>query len=435
MASSSSSSSKPKIEILRLAGADFLPKHKGPKLRPLILEYDDPPKENQRVFPSSDFDSLHVKAKKILDSLDHDGVQRLSDDKKLLWFCKSEYPNALCLKLSHFLIHSQDSPEIKSQCSNLLHSLLDSPRRSGSFWSSTSYIIRTELKVAILQILKQDTPKQICKQMWKTASQIFSCVVIEEKGEWEGMISFFCESLNSGPLYVQDCALTFFLDLPTCLREELSESLQDLRLNLLNKFNSSVGERKVFALAALVNLVQHMSSEYYSLFHDILMPMIKGVSEFLENDVEEDNARRSLKKLAELVGAEPRFFDFHLNQVFLEMVPIGENDKLEEETRYLAVEMMYVFDDIAIKRVHKTILGRLCSELARMISFIPDGSSNYLLGETFMSRISMLRGDELPMPFLLGEIPEDMASSEWRKRYAAVKIIGVIAKGCAKVYA
>ncbi|XP_055808514.1 uncharacterized protein LOC129877062 [Solanum dulcamara] len=428
----SSSSSKPKTEILRLAGADFLPKHKGPELRPLILEDDDPPQEKERVLPSSDYINLRVKARQILDSLNHADIQQLFVDKTLLQFCKSEYPNVLCVKLSQLLLDSQNSPEIKSKCSILLHFLLDSPRRSTSVWSSTSYIIRTELKIAILEILKQDNPKQICKQMWKTASQIFSCVVIEKQGGWQGMLSLFCESLNSGPLYVQDCALMFFLDLPTCLREELSQSVEDLRLNLLNKFNSSNGERKVYALAALVNLVQHMSSDYYSMFHDLLMPMIKGVSDFLDNDVEEDNAQRSLKKLAELVGAEPRFFDSYLDQVFDAMITISENDKLGEETRYLSVEMMYVFDDISIKRVDKRILGRLCSELARMISLIPDGSRNYLLGETFMFRISMVRSNEIPMPFLLGEIPKDMPSSEWRKRYAAVQIIGVIAKGCAK---
>ncbi|KAF3617016.1 hypothetical protein FXO38_01303 [Capsicum annuum] len=430
----SSSSSKPKNEIHRLAMSDFLP-NKVAKLRPLIKE-DKPQKH--RFLPDKNRQALQEKAIQLLDSPNHDAIQHLitnlesSDDSKALYdFCKSNYPNGLSLKLSKLLLHSPgNASEIKSKCACLLHSLLDSPRNSTSAWSISSHMIREELKTAILEILKQDNPDEVCKLMWRTASQIFGCILIEDQGEWPDMLSFFLESLDSCLLFVQDRAALFFLELPPCLGEELSQSVEEIHLKLWNKFNSSDGMRKVLALAALVNLVQHMSSDYYSKFHDMLMPMIEGVSGFLENEIEEENAQKSLKKLVELAGAEPRFFDLHLNQVFDTMLTICENDKLEEETRYLAVEMMYAFDDISIKRVGEMILGRLSSVLVRMISLIPEGSSNYLLGEKFMYRLPMVRGED--MNFLLNEIQKERDSSEWRRRYAAVTIIRIIAKGCAK---
>ncbi|PHU17992.1 hypothetical protein BC332_13687 [Capsicum chinense] len=431
---SSSSSSKPKNEIHRLAMSDFLP-NKVAKLRPLIKE-DKPQKH--RFLPDKNRQALQEKAIQLLDSPNHDAIQHLitnlesSDDSKALYdFCKSNYPNGLSLKLSKLLLHPPgNASEIKSKCAGLLHSLLDSPRNSTSAWSISSHMIREELKTAILEILKQDNPDEVCKLMWRTASQIFGCILIEDQGEWPDMLSFFLESLDSCLLFVQDRAALFFLELPPCLGEELSQSVEEIHLKLWNKFNSSDGMRKVLALAALVNLVQHMSSDYYSKFHDMLMPMIEGVSGFLENEIEEENAQKSLKKLVELAGAEPRFFDLHLNQVFDTMLTICENDKLEEETRYLAVEMMYTFDDISIKRVGEMILGRLSSVLVRMISLIPEGSSNYLLGEKFMYRLPMVRGED--MNFLLNEIQKERDSSEWRRRYAAVTIIRIIAKGCAK---
>lgn len=105
----------------------------------------------------------------------------------------------------------------------------------------------------------------------------------------------------------------------------------------------------------------------------------------------------------------------HLNEVFDEMVKIGVNDSLDEQTRYLAVEMMYAFDNVAIKRVNKKILGRLCHVLLQIISLVLDESCNYLVGERFLQRISLVMGEKLKMPLLLKIIPEDMASSEWRK--------------------
>ncbi|XP_055808683.1 uncharacterized protein LOC129877219 [Solanum dulcamara] len=428
----SSSSSEPKNEILRLAGADFLPLNQ--KLRPLIMK-DDPPKKKETAPPSKSYELQRLRAIQILNTPDHAALQELITNletsrvnKRIYMFCKSNYPNSLSLKLSHLFLNSSNNPAIKSTCAQLLHFLLDSP----DFWDSTSHVIRTELKIAILEILKQDNPKMFCMKMWKMASQIFTCIIDEEQGEWHDMLSFFCESLNSGTIYIQDSALMFFLELPTCLHEELSQYVQHLRLNFWDKFNSSKGERKVHALAALVNLVLHMSSDYYSQFRDLLMPMVKAVSGFLDSDVTEDNARTSLMKLAELSGAEPRFFDSHLNEVFDEMVKIGFNDELEEQTRYLSVEMMYAFDDIAIKRVKRSILGRLFHVLMQMISLVSDKTCYYLLGETFMQRISLVRGEKLHMPIILKIIPEDMASSDWRKRYTAVTIIGAISKGCAK---
>ncbi|XP_055810941.1 uncharacterized protein LOC129880774 [Solanum dulcamara] len=114
------------------------------------------------------------------------------------------------------------------------------------------------------------------------------------------------------------------------------------------------------------------------------------------------------------------------------MVKIGFNDELEEQTRYLSVEIMYAFDDIAIKRVKRSILGRLFHVLMQMISLVSDKTCYYLLGETFMQRISLVRGEKLRMPIIFKIIPEDMASSDWLKRYTAVTIIGAISKGCAK---
>ncbi|PHT48370.1 hypothetical protein CQW23_12578 [Capsicum baccatum] len=436
------SSSSPKMEAHRLAMSDFLPKRKAEILRPLIVK--DRPEKKERVLPRKSYDALRKKAVLLLDTPNHDGILQLMTNldssrfrrvnKKLYNFCKTNYPNVWCLKLSNLLLHFpiSASPEIKSKCADLLHFLLENPSTSTSFWRKTSHIVREELKTAILEILKQDNPREVCKLMWKTASQIFRCILVEKQGEWQGMLNFFLESLNSGPLYVQDRAILFFLDLPTCLGEELSQCAEELHLKLLNRLNSSKGMRKVLGLSALVNLVQHMSSDYYTQFHHLLMPMIEGVSGFLENEIEEENAQSCLKKLGRLAKAEPRFFDSHLDQVFGAMVTICENDKLVEETRCLAVLMMYAFDDISIKSVGEMILRRLSSVLVRMISLIPDGSSDYLWGETFMYRLQRVRGED--MAYLLDtETLKDMSSSsEWRKRYAAAKIISVIAKGCAK---
>lgn len=205
-------------------------------------------------------------------------------------FCKSNYPNALSLKLTHLFLNSPNNSDIRSHCALHFNCLLDSPH----FWNSTSHVIRSDLKIAILEILKQDNPKDVCKVMWKRASQIFTSIILDEQGEWPDILSVFCESLNSSTLYVQDYAVMFFLELPTCLREQLTQYVTDLRLSFWNICDSSNGERKLHALASLIHLIRHMSSEYYSQFRDLLMPMVKEVWYFLKNDATEDNVQTIL---------------------------------------------------------------------------------------------------------------------------------------------
>ncbi|XP_070031772.1 importin subunit beta-3-like [Nicotiana tomentosiformis] len=438
--------------------SDILPK-RNDKLRPVMADDDHKPRKKARAPRNFEKDALRMQARDILGSPNHDAIETLianlaspietvlSEAENLYYFLRREYPNALSLKISKVLLHSLTRPKIKSECASLLQNLIDSPSHYESVWNFISPMIKTDLKIAFLEILRQENSSRICKPIWKTVSEVFNCIITKEQGEWPGMLSCFYERLRSGPSYVQDFALMFFLKLPMCLRKQLEPYVNNLYLDFLDKLNSFNEMRKRLALAASIHLVGQMSSDYYFLLNGLLMPMIKGVLSFLINDNEEGYAQESLRKLVELAWVEPRFFESHLDEVFDTMVTIAENNRFLEDTRYLAVEMMSAFDDYVIKRVGKKILRRLFFELVEMISRIEDDpmgdvdyvnglclgtSQNYLLGVTFMYRISMATGDQIRMPVLLKELPTYMAAAEWQKRYAAVTVIGVIANGCAK---
>ncbi|KAM3394149.1 putative importin-5 [Capsicum galapagoense] len=386
-------------------------------------------------------DELPQKALQLLNSPDYYFIQKFltdmeeSQDKMTLYeYCVENHPYELFLKLSEHLLHSPGNTlEIKSKCADLIHSLLDSPSDSCSIWRSSTDIVKDQLKSRILDILEGDNPVNVCELMWKTASQIFSCIIAEKQGEWQGMLRFFFDSLFSGPLYIQDCALSFFLDLPKCMGNELRHYFPQLKSTLSKKFYKSKGMSKVLALCALVNLVQHMSIDYYSQFSDLLLPMINGVSHFLGNKDEEPHAQESLKKLVELVVTEPSFFNSHLDEVFTALIKISKDKSFEEETRCLAVEVMYAFDDNSIKKVRKGIvLAELGDELIRMVSCIPHKSGNYLVGEKFLHRIAILQSAEFHIPAVLEQIERFTTSLNWRDRYAGATFIGLITEGCGK---
>ncbi|PHU18808.1 hypothetical protein BC332_09959 [Capsicum chinense] len=386
-------------------------------------------------------DELPQKALQLLNSPDYYFIQKFltdmkeSQDKMTLYeYCVENHPYELFLKLSEHLLHSPGNTlEIKSKCADLIHSLLDSPSDSCSIWRSSTDIVKDQLKSRILDILKGDNPVKVCELMWNTASQIFSCIIAEKQGEWQGMLRFFFDSLFSGPLYIQDCALSFFLDLPKCMGNELRHYFPQLKSTLSKKFYKSKGMSKFLASCALVNLVQHMSIDYYSQFSDLLLPMINGVSHFLGNKDEEPHAQESLKKLVELVVTEPSFFNSHLDQVFTALIKISKDESLEEETRCLAVEVMYAFDDNSIKKVRKGILlAELGDELIRMVSCIPHKSGNYLVGEKFLHRIAILQSAEFHIPAVLEQIERLTTSLNWRDRYVGATFIGLITEGCGK---
>ncbi|XP_019246306.1 PREDICTED: importin subunit beta-3-like [Nicotiana attenuata] len=447
-----------KIDKLLPVKSDILPK-RNDKLRPVMADDDNKPRKKARAPRNFKKDALRIQARDILGSPNHDAIETLiakltsstetglSEAENLYNFLIREYPNALSLKISKVLLHSLTRPKIKSKSASLLQNLLDSPSHYESVWNSISPMIKTDLKIAFLEILRHENSSRICKPIWKTVSAVLNCIITKKQGEWPGMFSCFYERLHSGPSFVQDFALMFFLKLPMSLRTQLEPYVNYLYLDFLDKLNSCNGMRKVLALAASIHLVGQMSSDYYFLLNGLLMPMVKGLLSFLINDNEEEYAHEILRKLVELVWVEPRFFESNLDEVFDTMVTIAENNQFGEDTRYPAVEMMSVFDDNVIKRVHKKILTKLFSVLVEMISRIEDEpmgdvdyvnglclgtSRNYLLGVTFMYRISMATGDQIRMPDLLKELPTLISAPEWQKRYAAVTIIGVIAKGCAK---
>lgn len=143
--------------------------------------------------------------------------------------------------------------------------------------------MREELKIAVLKLLNQGYletidknlwSETIDKNLWKLAGKIMNCFFLNEQ-DWEEMMVFFLESLHSGNPYTRYSAIAFFMDFPEDVEEQhLRGNIDDLFQTFWNTFIYSIRQEKISAMCALLKLIQHISSDFYDWFEDLVMPMV-----------------------------------------------------------------------------------------------------------------------------------------------------------------
>lgn len=180
--------------------------------------------------------------------------------------------------------------------------------------------------------------------------------------------------------------------------------------------------------------------------------MMHTLTEALNHD-QEATAQEALGLLIELAGTEPRFLRRQLVEVVGSMLQIAEAEKLEEDTRHLAIEFVITLAEArerapGMMRKLPQFISRLFAILMNTLLDIEDEAvwhsaetededagetSNYSVGQECLDRLSISLGGNTIVPVASEQLPLYFAAPEWQKHHAALVAIAQIAEGCAKV--
>lgn len=189
--------------------------------------------------------------------------------------------------------------------------------------------------------------------------------VDDECEAWPTLLPMLHQLTQSPSPHHRESAYRIFANHPTVFGEQLERYLgvvHDLLVTALSEAEPSMDVR-VAALQATIAFIRcEAIGKNKAIFHDIVPSMLGLMLSCTQNPATEKEGTQALEAFVELAEMEPLFLRPHLALLVQTMVAITSNDKIEDDGRRLAIE----------------ILTELCEKRPQMIRKMPDFVSQVL---------------------------------------------------------
>nr|GMD49240.1 importin-5-like [Ipomoea batatas] len=375
---------------------------------------------------------------------DDEAVRRPADS--LFNAAMKEFPNALSNKLA-FAINTNPNPQIRIRCSTLFSRFLDN-----NWLLLVHPMFHSKFKTFFIQLLRDEEDWEALKIHCTCVSKM-AALLFPKPGWPELLVSMF-QWLCSPDFTPTNPASVILLNIliPKYCRffYDYADILNLVFQRLMDQGSGDTRLRSA-TVGAAVKLIVYVAipNDYYE-YYGLLTGMISVLGDVVLCD--QDLACSVLDEMVVLARGKPWFLAVHIKSMVEAMLKIVSDIGLEEKTRKLAVEFLVTVaeggdEGYEMIRNLPSNLIELLAQLLRMLMCVKDdiswmveenaddmeaaGKMSY--AEEALSRLAIALGGDVILPNSRDMLPGFFEDDDWKKRYAAVTALGLIASGCSKV--
>ncbi|XP_040374054.1 importin subunit beta-3-like [Rosa chinensis] len=362
--------------------------------------------------------------------------------------CKKHFPHLLFIKL-FFVIRCSPVSDTSSRSTLVLRYL-----KICDLWPTLSVIAQNYMKSHFLVCLQEEVSMPTLRLLCGIVSEMGS-EISEAGNEWPELMEFLLNSIQSDYEKLQQSALWVLAYLPKGFRpvvcEALVPSLEPLHSAILQALSSPNADIQVTAFGAVVSLIGlFMSSKGRNWFNDLLRAMMVGLFNLLSH-LKEEYAHGAVNELIMLVLDEPQILKPYLNHLVLDMLNVLECKKVTDETKLFVDKFLLAMAEATVlapmmrELPHETMFRLLTTSMQLLLSIKDDNAwynteseqgendgkmDVYKSGILFLRKLSTALDEKRILPICFELFLGHMEATEWKKRYAGISLLAVIAEEC-----
>lgn len=361
-------------------------------------------------------------------------------------------------------------------------------RDDDSVWPKLSPAAKETVKAELLNSLREEQERSITKKVGRAQQvmrllgyekvsaqsqeshnpecahlpallQVCDCVaelgagIIEDNG-WPDLLPFIFQCVQSGQERLLEAAFLVFEQLARYVMEVLTNYLGTLHTALAGGLNHASLDVKLAALKATIAFISGLENPNDRDQFQPMVPLLLAAVGQALNAGDEVTAQEAVERLIEIAEEHPRFLRKQLPDVASAMLQIAETDALDEGTRRLAAEFLVTLCEAREKA--PGMMRKLPQFVHRLfgccLSFLMDIEDDpawhtaedekmenegegelFEFGQECLDRLALALGGKTMVPVAGAAFPEMMASSDWKRRHAALVCLAQIAEGCVRV--
>nr|GMD49241.1 importin-5-like [Ipomoea batatas] len=384
--------------------------------------------------------------------------ESLSDPADSLYeAAMDEYPNALSNKLALAINISPDT-QTRMRCSTLFSRFLavKSP--------FLHQMINQRLKDFFLQLLQDEEEWEILNIHCTCVSSIAARILPKE--DWPELLVLMLEWLSSPNATLTRLATVVLLYelIPEC-PNTFSPYADPISLGFQRLMDEGCQDNtaRIATVGAAARFILHLAtpSNYEGCEDNQYYGLLPGMISVLGGAVyDHDLACKALDAMTILAKAKPRFFTLvHMTKLAEAMLKIAShtNSNSNENMRQLAVNFFIAVGEGGdegkgmIQSLPGNVIEKLLTQLLQMLMCVEDDDDDAswneadvydrdvgkmtmcCYAEDALSRLAIVLGGDVVVRNSPDLLPGFFKDADWKKRYAAVVSLGLVASGCSEM--
>ena len=229
-------------------------------------------------------------------------------------------------------------------------------RVSEAFYEKLSPDSQAAVKSTLISAVQQERVPGVRRKVADTAGEVAAMIL--GKSEWPELLTFLFQIGKSEFAEMRESCMLILARLTFAVSDKLLPVLPQLS----NLFHGTLQdaqskEVRLAALSAASSLIQALSNleEQLQGLH-VLIPAMFGVVSAALNDQDQESARSALEDLISVAEEAPKFFRRSMDPLVSMCFTIADAKQLENETRFLAVEMLLTLSEQAPAMMRKQTL-------------------------------------------------------------------------------
>ncbi|CAH2099620.1 unnamed protein product [Euphydryas editha] len=306
-------------------------------------------------------------------------------------------------------------------------------------------MLREQLLLTLQMEVSQQLRRKICDVVSELARNH-----IDDDGvnQWPEFLQFMFNCASAQDPNIKEAGIRMFTSVPGVFGNLQNENLDVIKRMLLSALQPTESEalrmQAVKAVGAFI-LLHDKEPAIQKHFSDLLLPFMQVVVQSIEKA--DDDA--ALKVLIELAESAPKFLRPQVETIFQVCIKvIGDTDQ-EDNWRQLALEALVTLCETAPAMVRKVVpnavrmLTPLILQMMCELDEEPnwsiednaaddDNEQNYVAAESALDRMCCGLGGKIMLGLIVGQVPEMLNSSDWKRRHAALMAVSSAGEGCHK---
>ena len=310
------------------------------------------------------------------------------------------------------------------------------------------------MKSTLISCVQNETDPGTRKKMADTTGEVASMIMEDNAELWPEMFPFLFSSAQSPDAGLREAAHIIMSRLAYAVAEKLTQDVNAVTQLCGTGMQDSQKEVRLAALSATGSVVQALSSyeEQVSAMAG-LVPVICGVLTQTLNEQDEESSRQVLEELINMAEEAPKYFRRQIEALIQLSLQVATAQHLEEETRFLAVELLLTLAEQAapMMRKQKMFLENIVPLALQLMLNVEDVNmaewnstteddndgtdlTSIDVGKDALDRVALSIGGKtvFALAFRADLVPAFLEHKDWKYRHAALACISQIAEGCEK---
>lgn len=323
-----------------------------------------------------------------------------------------------------------------------------------AFYDALSPDVQAGVKGALTSCVQKETDASTRKKMADTTGEVASMIMDEDPDAWPEMFPFLFTSAQSPDAGLRESSHIIMSRLAYSVSTKLVQDVAAVNTLCMGGMQDPQKEVRLAALSATGSVVQALSSyEEQVTAMSSLVPVICSVLTQTLNEKDEESSRQVLEELINIAEEAPKYFRKQIDALIQLSLQVATAAHLEEETRFLAVELLLTLAEQAapMMRKQKMFLENIVPLALQLMLQVEDVDmtewnstteddndgtelTSLDVGKDALDRLALSIGGKtvFSLAFRADLVPAFLEHQDWHYRHAALSCISQIAEGCEK---